>query len=85
MEAFLMSTIAIIGGTGYVGGHIATEALGCGHQVIWVSRNARPTREVRTGSIEDEALTSQLFADAEARSQPGLARARTAGRGVNAR
>ena len=29
-----MPTIAIIGGTGYAGGHIATEALARGHQVI---------------------------------------------------
>ena len=64
-----MSTIAIIGGTGYAGGHIATEALARGHQVISVSRNAPcdpPAGvEVRTGSIEDEALIGQLFADAD--------------------
>jgi uncharacterized protein len=69
MEAFLMSTIAVIGGTGYAGGHIAAEALGRGHQVISVSRNAPSDPpaglEVRTGSIEDEALISQLFADAD--------------------
>ena len=64
-----MSTIAIIGGTGYAGGHIATEALGRGHQVISVSRNAPSDPpadvEVRTASIEDEAVISQLFADAD--------------------
>jgi putative NADH-flavin reductase len=64
-----MSTIAIVGGTGYVGGHIATEALGRGHRVISVSRHAPsdPTAglEVRIGSIEDEALMGQLFADAD--------------------
>lgn len=64
-----MSTIAIIGGTGYVGGHIATEALGRGHEVISVSRHVPsdpPTGlEVRTGSIEDEALIGPLFEDAD--------------------
>ena len=65
-----MSTIAIIGGTGYAGGHIANEALARNHKVISVSRNApadpAPGVEVRTGSIEDEALVSGLFADADA-------------------
>jgi putative NADH-flavin reductase len=64
-----MSTIAIIGGTGYAGGHIATEALGRGHQVISVSRNPSSDPpagvEARTGSIDDEALIGQLFADAD--------------------
>ncbi|ASW54708.1 NAD(P)-dependent oxidoreductase [Plantactinospora sp. KBS50] len=64
-----MSTIAIIGGTGYAGGHIAAEALSRGHRVISVSRNApaEPVAgvEVRTGSIEDEALIGRLFADAD--------------------
>jgi uncharacterized protein len=64
-----MSTIAIIGGTGYAGGHIASEALDRGHEVISVSRNA-PSEppagvQVRTGSIEDEALVSRLFSDAD--------------------
>jgi uncharacterized protein len=64
-----MSTIAIIGGTGYAGGHIASEAIDRGHQVISVSRNA-PTDppagvEVRTGSIADDALVARLFADAD--------------------
>lgn len=64
-----MTTIAIIGGTGYVGRHITTEALSRGHQVISVSRTAAmglPAGvEVRTGSIEDEPLTSRLFADVD--------------------
>ena len=64
-----MSSIAIIGGTGYVGGHITTEALGRGHRVISVSRNAPSDPpvgvEVRTGSIEDDGLVSQLFADSD--------------------
>ncbi|WP_331749107.1 NAD(P)H-binding protein (plasmid) [Streptomyces chartreusis] len=64
-----MSTIAVIGGTGYAGGHIAAEALSRGHQVISVSRNAPSDPpagvEVRTGSIEDKALIHRLFADAD--------------------
>ena len=64
-----MSTIAIIGGTGYAGSHIAAEALSRGHRVISVSRNAPSDPpagvEVRTGSIADETLLSRLFADAD--------------------
>jgi uncharacterized protein len=64
-----MSTIAVIGGTGYAGGHIAAEALGRGHQVISVSRRAPADPvsdiEVRTHSIESESDVEQLFADAD--------------------
>ncbi len=64
-----MSRIAIIGATGYAGGHITAEAVSRGHQVISISRNAASDPpagvEVRTGSIEDEALVSKLFADAD--------------------
>jgi uncharacterized protein len=64
-----VSTIAIIGGTGYAGGHITAEALSRDHHVISVSRNAPSDLpvgvEARTGSIEDEALVGQLFADAD--------------------
>jgi putative NADH-flavin reductase len=64
-----MSTIAIIGGTGYAGGHIAAEAVRRGHHVISVSRNApsdpRAGVEVRTGPIADDTLVSQVFADAD--------------------
>jgi putative NADH-flavin reductase len=64
-----MSKIAIIGGTGYAGSHITTEALRRGHEVISVSRSAPPDPprgvDVRLGSIEDAALMSPLFADAD--------------------
>lgn len=64
-----MSTIAIIGGTGYAGGHIAAEAVSRGHQVISVSRHAPSDPpagvQVRTGSIDDETLVGRLFADAD--------------------
>jgi putative NADH-flavin reductase len=64
-----VSTIAIIGGTGYAGGHITAEVLSRGHHVISVSRNTPPDPpaevEVRTGSIEDETLISKLFVDAD--------------------
>jgi len=62
--------IAIIGVTGYAGGHIADEALTRGHGVIGVSRTppqmSPPGLQFRTGSIEDRALLEQLFAEADA-------------------
>jgi len=64
-----VSKIAVIGVTGYAGGHITTEALSRGHQVIGVSRtapNPAPAGvEVRTGSIDDPALMARVFADAD--------------------
>ncbi|HWD69885.1 MAG TPA: NAD(P)H-binding protein [Solirubrobacteraceae bacterium] len=64
-----MSRIAIIGATGYAGGHIQTEALSRGHEVIAVSRNGSDSEtanvEVRRGSIEDSELLARLFADAD--------------------
>ncbi len=64
-----MTTIAIIGGTGYAGRHIAREAVGRGHRVISVSRSApvEPETgvEVRTGTIEDDALLDVIFAQAD--------------------
>jgi putative NADH-flavin reductase len=59
-----MATIAVIGATGYAGGHIAQEALQRGHRVIGVSRHAPEAvpagLELRTGSIEDEGLVKEL-------------------------
>jgi uncharacterized protein len=64
-----MSTISIVGVTGYAGGHIANEALSRGHRVIGVSRTA-PTDppaglEVRAGSIADTALIESLAAESD--------------------
>lgn len=64
-----MSKIAIIGATGYAGGHIQDEALDRGHDVIAVSRTAPQAPgagvEVRPGSLEDRELLAALFADAD--------------------
>jgi putative NADH-flavin reductase len=64
-----MSTFAIIGSTGYGGRNITAEALARNHRVIGVSRHAPTTADagvdVRTGSIEDRALLTRLFADAD--------------------
>ncbi|HEY5304988.1 MAG TPA: NAD(P)H-binding protein [Acidimicrobiales bacterium] len=59
-----MSTIAVIGSTGFVGGHITSEALHRGHQVIGVSRS-EPKEvpsgvTVRNGDINDEELLREL-------------------------
>ncbi|HEY5267321.1 MAG TPA: NAD-dependent epimerase/dehydratase family protein [Acidimicrobiales bacterium] len=55
-----MSTIAVIGVTGYVGGHITAEALRRGHDVMGISRtttpDSRPGLTFMSGSIADPAL-----------------------------
>jgi putative NADH-flavin reductase len=64
-----MSTIAIAGFTGYGGRHLAAEAVGRGHRVIGLARHApaEPLAgiDVRTGPIEDQAVRTALFADAD--------------------
>jgi uncharacterized protein len=64
-----MSTVAIIGGTGYAGRHVAAEAVRRGHRVISLSRNAPSDPlagiDYRIGSIEDEAMVGQLFDEAD--------------------
>ncbi|MBO0767839.1 MAG: NAD(P)H-binding protein [Solirubrobacterales bacterium] len=64
-----MSTIGIIGVTGYVGSHVAEEALARGHEVIGVTPN-RPREtpagvELLVGSFADPALREDLFARAD--------------------
>ncbi len=64
-----MATVAVIGATGYAGGHIAQEALQRGHRVIGISRHTPDEvpegLELRTGSIEDEALIKDLAQEAD--------------------
>ena len=59
-----MSRITVIGGTGYAGAAIATEAVKRGHQVTAVSRTAPQTPvegvEYVTGSIQDAAVLDQV-------------------------
>lgn len=60
-----MTSIAIIGGTGYAGSHIAQEAAGRGFEVTAVSRSAADvpagvTHQV--GSLADTALVTDLAA-----------------------
>lgn len=62
-----MTSIAIIGGTGYAGSHIAREALARGLEVTTVSRS-EPAEAIAgathvTGSYADLALVEQLAAD----------------------
>ena len=62
------TAIAVIGATGYVGQHIAAEALKRGHTVLGLSRT--PSTEtpdgvsIRTGSIEDTAAVERLATEA---------------------
>ena len=44
-EGVLMTTIAILGGTGYAGSHIAAEALSRGFHVVSWSRS-RPSEPI---------------------------------------
>ena len=59
-----MSTIAIFGFTGYVGGHITAEALRRGHDVIGISRSEVPDSDAAvtaiTGSITDQELVRDV-------------------------
>jgi len=63
-----MTTVAIIGVTGYAGGHIADEALRRGHDVIGVSRSGNSKTHTgltyRTGSLADKELINDLAAQA---------------------
>ncbi|GAB2973042.1 NAD(P)-dependent oxidoreductase [Nocardioides montaniterrae] len=56
-----MSSIAIIGGTGYAGGHIARTAAARGHDVTIVSRSA--SEGTVQGSIADTAFLKGLAAE----------------------
>ena len=76
-----MTTIAILGGTGYAGGAIADEAVRRGHTVISVTRSGAPavdpgggTRaetpgapgvDYRQGNIHDATLADQVAAEAD--------------------
>lgn len=57
-----MSSIAIIGGTGYAGSHIAREARSRGLDVTTVSRSGSGEGHV-TGSLADPALVERLAAE----------------------
>ncbi|MFT4043215.1 MAG: NAD(P)H-binding protein [Gordonia sp. (in: high G+C Gram-positive bacteria)] len=66
-----MSTkITIFGGTGYAGGHIATEAASRNHHVISYSRHGAPAEPVpgvdyRVGSLADTGTLDAAAADAD--------------------
>lgn len=64
-----MSTIVILGGTGYAGGSIAREAVSRGHRVISYSRNEPSERaagvEYRTGSLTDDEVVTRAASDAD--------------------
>jgi putative NADH-flavin reductase len=62
-----MTSIAIIGGTGYAGSHIAREAAGRGLDVTTVSRSA-PSAPITgathvVGSLADQVLVEKLAGD----------------------
>lgn len=52
-----MTTIAVLGGTGYAGGHIAREAVARGHEVTAFARHAPAERvpgvTYETGAVQD--------------------------------
>ncbi|MGX7681653.1 NAD(P)-dependent oxidoreductase [Jatrophihabitans sp. DSM 45814] len=59
-----MTVIAVVGATGYAGGHIAAEAVRRGHEVLGISRSApTETRDgisFRAGSVHDKATIEEL-------------------------
>lgn len=64
-----MARIAVLGGTGYAGGHIVREAVARGHQVTSYSRNA-PAEPVEgatyvTGSATEDGFVPSVLADAD--------------------
>ncbi|WP_433709598.1 NAD(P)-dependent oxidoreductase [Nocardia sp. CA-084685] len=64
-----MTTIAVIGATGYSGGNIATEASRRGHQVIAIARNTDPLAgsdlDIRPGSLFDENFVRDVTFDTD--------------------
>ncbi|GAB3913118.1 hypothetical protein GCM10011575_21200 [Microlunatus endophyticus] len=52
-----MSSIAIIGGTGYTGAHLASEAVDRGHTVVSWSRNEPNPRFPVSGTSTGMPLT----------------------------
>ena len=66
----MSTTITVIGGTGYVGGHVVAEAASRGHAVTVVSRRA-PAEPVAgdayvQGAGDDAAVVAAAIADADA-------------------
>ena len=65
-----MARLAVLGGTGYTGGHIVAKAVRAGHHVTSYSRTApsEPVDEVtyRTGSLTDAAIREHAVAGADA-------------------
>lgn len=64
-----MTRITILGGTGYAGSHIARAAVGHGHEVTVISRNA-PSEPIdgvhyETGSALDASVRESAVADAD--------------------
>ncbi len=65
-----MSSITVIGGTGYAGSNVVAEAAARGHTVTSVSRSApaEPVAGVdyRHGSVDDAAVLTEAIAGADA-------------------
>lgn len=62
-------TLAITGGTGFVGGHSISQALQRGHQVRALARRPQPDRagtQWIAGDLADEAALKQLVSGADA-------------------
>ena len=64
-----MTTLAITGGTGFVGGHLIAMALERGHQVRALTRRDQPERAGVTwirGALGDTASLAELVTGADA-------------------
>ncbi|PJJ63754.1 NAD(P)-dependent oxidoreductase [Compostimonas suwonensis] len=64
-----MSTITVLGGTGYTGANIVREAAARGHEVVSFSRNAPqdavPGVRYETGSLLDDSVRERAVAGAD--------------------
>jgi nucleoside-diphosphate-sugar epimerase len=64
-----MTTLAITGGTGFVGKRLIEQALAAGHQIRALTRRAQPPREGMAwiaGALDDTAALAELVAGADA-------------------
>lgn len=58
--------VAITGGTGFIGSHLATRLSAEGHEVVRLGRHARPNDEVVLAALDDVDQLANAFAGCQA-------------------